>query len=74
MNELKVHGIDTEKYSVFHVLDQTSMILHVAVQSNEDPAKAVQKQKVMTADNIWNGYLSAVVNMAKECIKELENG
>lgn len=74
MSELEERGIDTEKYSVFHVLDRTSMILRVAVQSKEDPTKTAQKQKNMSADNIWNGYLSAVENMAKECIKELENG
>lgn len=65
MNELEERGINTTKYSVFHVLDRTTMVLRVAVQSKEDPSKVVQKQKAMTADNMWNGYLPAVENMAK---------
>ncbi len=74
MNELEERGIGTAKYSVFHVLDRMTMVLRVAVQSKEDPSKVVQKQKTMTADNMRNGYLPVVENMAKECIKELEDG
>lgn len=74
MNVLEEHGIDTEKYSVFYVLNQTktNLILHITVQSNKNLTKIIQKQKVITIGNTWDDYLSAVASMAKECIKELE--
>lgn len=65
--------MNNAKYDVFQVFERFSSTLRVAVRSREHPDKMIQKSRQVFPDECHEEYERIAEEMAKECIKELEN-
>lgn len=67
--------LNNPKYHVFAVWDQYEWVLKVMVTPCNNPSKTARRNRtVMPNECEGNNYEQIVREMAKECIKELENG
>lgn len=67
--------LNNPKYHVFAVWDQYEWVLKVMVTPCNNPSKTARRNRtVMSNECEGNNYEQIVREMAKECIKELENG
>lgn len=67
--------LNNTKYYIHTCLDQCDMAIRVEVVLRDDPSKFAQKCRYLALEQChWDSYRQIVNEMAKECIKELENG
>lgn len=67
--------LNNPKYHVFAVWNQYEWVLKVMVTLCNDSSKTAKRNRtVMPNECEGNNYEQIVREMAKECIKELENG